>query len=168
MNKNLFHSIYISAHNNAISLLRESNMLYNNKDYSRSYFLAFTALEELSKSQLAADVYTDFITEKYFFQCFRHHNKKIERIDWSYLDATEQSPNEFWEYIETYKPEINKRMESLYVGLNESKDKIICPNDSISKEDSESIINIVESAIHKITVKTEYSGEQIGTKGFMK
>jgi AbiV family abortive infection protein len=34
--------------------------------YARAFFLAFTALEEISKSQLAADVVTGFMSEDEF------------------------------------------------------------------------------------------------------
>jgi len=56
-NKKLnFYSIHASTHNNAIELLSEAEILFEKKRYARAYFLAFTGLEEISKSQLAADV----------------------------------------------------------------------------------------------------------------
>ena len=39
--------IYRAAHNNAADLLREAELLFDNKYFARAYVLAFTALEEI-------------------------------------------------------------------------------------------------------------------------
>jgi AbiV family abortive infection protein len=54
--------------------------LFDREKYARAYALAFTALEEISKSQLAADVFTGLITDEEFQECFRDHRKKIARM----------------------------------------------------------------------------------------
>lgn len=61
--KEKFLELYRIAHNNAVDLLAEAEILFANKKYARAYFLAFTGLEEIAKSQLAADVFTGFIKE---------------------------------------------------------------------------------------------------------
>jgi len=50
--------MYRLAHSNAEQLLREAEILFERKRLARAYFLAFTGLEEIAKSQLAADVCT--------------------------------------------------------------------------------------------------------------
>src|ERR1035441_1349050 len=55
MQKELYLTLHRAAHNNAIDLLAEAEILFERERYSRAYSLAFTALEEISKSQLAAD-----------------------------------------------------------------------------------------------------------------
>jgi AbiV family abortive infection protein len=85
--KELFYQLYVTSHNNAIDLLKEAELLFANKCYSRAYSLAFTALEEISKSQLAADVYTELIPEQEFHDTYRNHRAKIERMAWATEDA---------------------------------------------------------------------------------
>jgi AbiV family abortive infection protein len=86
-NSTLFHNLYVAAHNNAVDLLSEAELLFEKERYARAYSLAFTALEELAKSQLAADVATGFIEEEVFQKAFRKHEKKIERMAWATRDA---------------------------------------------------------------------------------
>jgi AbiV family abortive infection protein len=61
-----FCQVYVQAHNNAIELLSHAEILFGKQIYTIAYFLAYTGLEEISKSQLAADVFTGFINEKEF------------------------------------------------------------------------------------------------------
>ena len=60
--------MYKTAHNNAVQFLREAELLFAQKYFARAYFLAFTGLEEIAKSQLAADVETGFVDEKVFWE----------------------------------------------------------------------------------------------------
>jgi len=64
--KDNYLEIYRVAHNNASDLLEEAELLFNHKYFARAYALAFTALEEISKSQFAADVFTDLCKEEDF------------------------------------------------------------------------------------------------------
>lgn len=87
--KSKFYSIYAHAHNNAVELLAEAEILFEKRKYARAYFIAFTGLEEISKSQFAADVWTDFIKEDDFWKHYTSHNRKIGRVRWASLDAEE-------------------------------------------------------------------------------
>jgi AbiV family abortive infection protein len=71
-----FLELYRSAHNNAVDLLAEAEILYEKGKHARAFFLGFTALEEISKSQLAADVFTGLIAEEEFFEYYRNHKKR--------------------------------------------------------------------------------------------
>ncbi len=160
----LFLKVYIAAHNNAVSLLAEAEALYKIKKYPRAYFLAFTGLEEIAKSQLAADVYSGFTSLEEYRQYFANHKKKIGRMLWATLDAGEYL-NLSEEYHEGTHPKVTRRMAALYV--ERTNESIVSPYEVITKEDAEKIINTLEVAIIQILKTEEFSG-RIGTKGFMK
>ena len=50
--KTVYLNIYLESINEAHKLLRESVLLFKNKSYQRSYFLSFSALEEISNHKL--------------------------------------------------------------------------------------------------------------------
>lgn len=76
---------------------------------------------------------------------------------WSYL-------NDEIDFV--HEPETKRRMSALYVECD--RPTIESPNDTISAEMAKSLIHIVAVAVHRIVEVTEYMGDQIGTKGFMK
>ena len=165
MDQKTWYVVYATAHNNAGDLLHEAEILMGHKKYARAYFLAFTGLEEISKSQLAADVYTRFITEEEFWIYFRDHKKKISRMAWASEDAKRYLDPDTERYVDIKDPEVTARMKALYVDI-EAKE-IITPEKAVSKEDSESIIHTLRVAIERI-FEVEYYEGRIGTKGFMK
>jgi AbiV family abortive infection protein len=175
MDKKDFYKIYIKAHNNAVGLLSDAKTLFEKKKYPRAYFLAYTALEEISKSQLAADVYTEFIVEKDFWDKYRNHTSKINDIGWAHADANSYPYNYIWlgpdidDVEATYpkEPLWEKRQNSLYIGIDKD-DNIVVPENNITLEDAKEIIHIVDTALDRIIEITEYFGNQIGSKGFLK
>lgn len=164
--KKKFYSIYTAAHNNAVDLLREAEFLFSKNCFARAYVLAFSALEEISKSQLAADVYTGLVDEIRYTESFKYHDSKIDRVLWAYLDANEFL-DEDGNPIKVSKPKFKKRNQGLYVDTDKSG-KVILPKEKIGKGDAIEIIHIVKVALHQIMMMTEYYGHRIGTKGFMK
>src|SRR6266852_8926980 len=94
-----YQQLYRVANNNALDLLAEATILFGMGRYAGAFFLAFAALEEISKSQLAADVVTEFISEDEFLDHYRCHPKKIGRMAWAteeaqrYLDMDLQHPD---------------------------------------------------------------------------
>jgi AbiV family abortive infection protein len=165
-NKTNFYQIYAKAHNNAVELLSEAEILFEDGKYARAYFLAFTGLEEISKSQLAADVLTKFITEDDFWNHYADHNRKIGRVRWASMDAEDCRDLDDEKYIVIKIPSVNKRMSALYVDVESNK--IASPNDKINSEEAKSLIHTLRVAIDRIIEITEYWGHQIGTKGFIK
>lgn len=169
-----FYKIYAKAHNNAVELLSEARILFDKEKYARAYFLAFTGLEEISKSQLAADVYTGFILEDKFWKHYRNHNNKIDRMQWAHDDANSYPYNQIWlgpdvddvERIAPSEPLWEKRQKSLYVEI--TNDQITTPEEGITGGDAQEVIHVLDIALHRIMEVTEYHGHQIGTKGFMK
>ncbi len=163
---NEFLELYHSAHSNAVDLLEEAEILFDAGHYPRAYALGFTALEEISKSQLAADVFTRLITEDVFYDHYRDHKKKIGRMAWATNDAKRYLDEPDGYYVEVEKPKVANRMDALYVSLNQKK--VISPADVVSRDDARGIIHTGNVAIQRICEMTEVWGHQIGTKGFMK
>lgn len=167
MSEEEFLALHRSAHNNAIDLLQDAEILFEKERYSRAYALAFTALEEIAKSQLAADVSTGFIDEKEFWKYYWKHEKKIGRMAWAtedakhYLDLLEDGQE-----VEIEKPTFGNRNAGMYVSMVDGK--VVSPSDAISRDDARAIIHTVDVALRRIHEVTEFWGHQIGTKGFMK
>lgn len=174
MKHETYFQIYTQAHNNAADLLEEAKILLDKKHYPRAYFLVFSALEEISKSQAAADVYTGFSREDRFNDLYRNHKEKLESIAWAHLDANEYPHNLIWlgpdledvQQITPSEPLWEKRQAALYVGID--NDTVTVPKESSSESDAREIVHICEVALKRIWEVTEYYGHQIGTKGFMK
>lgn len=166
--------IYNKAHVNAFNLVKEAQILFDNKCYARAYALAYTALEEISKSQLAADVFTGFSEEQEFLENYTNHKDKLRRVKWTHIDANSFPYNQIWigpdqediERINPKEPLWLKRQKGLYVDIENGN--ITTPAQSITEEDAQDLIHIVNIALHRIWEVTEYWGHQIGTKGFMK
>ncbi|MGC9997043.1 MAG: AbiV family abortive infection protein [Terriglobia bacterium] len=161
-----FLTIYSSAHRNACQLLSEAEILFEHRGFARAFALAFTALEEISKSQLAADVFTGFIEVSDFQALFRHHKEKIARMDWVYEDE----PTCYWDFDELVrirgKPSFADRNDALYVDVDGKR--VRRPEDVIQEEQAKSMISAVRLALERIWVTTEFWGHQIGTKGLLK
>lgn len=164
--KNEFLELYRVAHNNAVDLLSEAELLFQNKKYARAYALAFTALEEISKSQLAADVFTGLIEENEFWNHFRNHRKKIDRMAWATEDAQHFLDYEEGEYLNVGTPTFDNRMNALYTQFDGKTAQ--SPAKAITAEDAQSIVHTVRVALDRIIEMTEFWGHQVGTKGFMK
>jgi len=49
-----FRALYLAAHNNAIDLIQEAELLFEHSRYCRAYALAFTALARLYPFQKAS------------------------------------------------------------------------------------------------------------------
>jgi AbiV family abortive infection protein len=164
--KEEFVALYKASLKNASELISEAQLLFDGRKYARAYALAFTALEEISKSQLAADVFTGLITVDEFDGCFRNHPMKIARMAWASEDARSYLAMPEEEYIKVQAPTFGNRMDSMYVGFKNGK--VLSPADVIGEDDARGIIHTTEVALQRIFEVTEVWGHQIGTKGFMK
>ena len=164
--RNEFLALYNASLKNATELLAEAEILFEREKFARAYVLAFTALEEISKSQLAADVFTGLITDEEFNECFRDHRKKIERMAWATEDAKHYLAMPEEHYIEVQEITFASRQSALFVGFK--NEKIVSPSAVIGREAARSIIHTAQGAIQRIIEMVEFWGHQIGTKGFMK
>lgn len=178
MSEHIFLEIYNAGNKNAYKLLESANILFSDGYFSQAYFLAYTALEEISKSQFSADVFTGLRKKEEFEKFYRDHKDKIANIGWAHEDATSYPYKYKWigpdmddiEEINPDKPLLNKRQSALYVDVNFNDNTVIKPWDIILEKDAKDIIHIVEVALQRIWEITneEFGGNQIGTKGFMK
>jgi AbiV family abortive infection protein len=158
--------LYRRAHNNAVELIEEAEILFAKGAFPRAYALAFTALEEIAKSQLAADVFTGFITEGEFNEHYRDHKKKIRRMAWATEEAKRYLDDPDGDYVDVEKPTFANRMDAMYVSINNGK--VRTPADVIDSAAAQGIIHTVKVAFERIFEITDFWGHQIGTKGFMK
>jgi AbiV family abortive infection protein len=176
MKKDKYFEMYTAAHKNACDLLAEAHLLFEHEHFARTYALAFTALEEISKSQFAADVVTGLRKQEDFEKFYKDHSKKIGGMRWAHLDASSFPNNLKWvgpdrddmETMDPQKPTFQKRQEALFVGIDFQNSRITTPKEKITEQDAKEIIHIVDTALWSIWENTEYWGHQIGTKGFMK
>ncbi len=162
----LFLDLYQAAHNNAIELVQEAEILFERGRYCRAYALAFTSLEELSKSQIAADVYTGLIDHKQFRDICFDHRKKVGKMAWATEDAKNYLTAPDGVYLDVKAPKFASRNDSMYVSLQPGQTNY--PSQVIGRGDAEGIIHTVNIALDRIYEVTEVWGHQIGTKGFMK
>jgi AbiV family abortive infection protein len=140
-----FLALYRAAHNNAVDLIQEAEVLFEHGRYCRAYALAFTALEEISKSQLAAGVHTGLIDRNTFQKVYRDHRQKIGRMAWATEDAKRYLGGPDGEYPGAAAPTFPSRNDSMndsmYVNLR--NDKVISSSDVIGHDGAESIIHTV-------------------------
>lgn len=175
MNKNKYLEIYKKSNTNAWSLLESAKVLFERGHYPQSYVMAYSALEEISKSQFSADVFTNFRKEEDFASFYRDHNKKIENIMWAHNDASNRLKwigPDLDDVIEMNPdtPLFQKRNSALYVDIDFPSEKVIEPKEKIAKKEAEDIIHIVDTAIERIweVSNDEFGTGRIGTKAFLK
>lgn len=165
--RKIYLQTYLASISEAYKLLDEAELLLKNKSFQRTYFLGISALEEISKSQIAADVFTGLIEEDEFKNAYRDHKKKISRIEWIKIDGN-SLPYFSYDNILIKDFDFQKKLKSMYVDLDFDLNEISTPNDSVTENDAENIIKAVKVGLYRIYQVTEEDGEQIGTKGFMK
>lgn len=165
--KRSYLDMYVHSLNEAKKLLGESILLFDHESYERAYFLAFAALEEISKSQLAADVFTGYITEEEFKKVYRDHKGKISRVKWIQLDGN-LYPFFREDGVKIDDFDFRKKLRAMYVDFDSNSETISSPSEVITKSDAESVIKAVKVGLYRIYQVTEENGEQIGAKGFMK
>src|SRR5437773_11997288 len=72
--------LYRACLRNAGALLVEAKLLLAHRHYARAYALAFTAYEEIGKSQVVADFFEDVASKKELDDAFRAHNPKVAYV----------------------------------------------------------------------------------------
>ncbi len=165
--KEIYLIMYLASVSEAYKLLEDAELLLKNESFPRAYFLGMSALEEISKSQLAADVFTGLIKEDEFKKSFTNHKEKIKRVKWIQIDENSY-PYFNSDLIQIKDFDFKKKLKSMYVDADFKLKEISTPDDSVTKKDAEGIIKAVKVGLHRIYEVTEEHGEQIGTKGFMK
>jgi AbiV family abortive infection protein len=176
-NRNIYLEIYNAGNKNASNLLKAANSLYAEGLFAQAYTMAYIALEEISKAQFAADVFTGLRKEDEFKKFYRDHKSKIAGVEWAHYDASTYPHKMKWfgpdmDDVEEMTPEMpgfDKRQAAMYVDIDFDKGIISKPFEAVSEKDAQDVIHIVEVAFERIwEVTGEFGGNQIGTKGFMK
>jgi len=165
--KKLSYTIFVAAHNNAVRLLGSAEKLCEVGDYPSAYALAYTAFEEVIKSQRAADVYTGFAEESDLRKIFSDHKEKQHWGEWIVADATAGLHDEDGNliFIDPKIVSFKNRNRGLYVDFENGK--VVEPKVAIARDMVDAMVRTVWGAIDQIMAK-DFMGEQIGTKGFMK
>lgn len=147
---------YIVVYQNAIDLLEEAKILYNNQRYARAYFLAQISFEEIGKLPIILHETTraTFKEEhdwKKFYRRLRSHNAKNEMN--VIFNAFLEKPNLDWDFKEI-KDEVKRlnilKNASLYSDLDGSK--FVKPSSVVSKDSAYSRIQVAESHLEVMTL----------------
>ncbi len=159
--------LYRACLENARDLAHEACLLYRAKRYPRAYALAFTALEEISKSQAVADFFTGVLSHPEFEEAFRNHKMKTAYLD-RVVVISASSDESTVEYDQrAAESRVMSRMRALYVDYGVDHAPAM-PGEAITREHAKAAIDRAESELHEMWVHEEYYGHQIGTKGLWK
>ena len=153
------YEMYVACWNNAVDLLNEAKLLYQNGRYARSVALGISAWEELGKSQIAADYYSGVVSDLIYNEAFRNHGAKT-----SYLVRTGVAG--LGNFTVATQPEIGKRLEkirqnALYVSETNE------PKEVFKKEHAEFVHERVKEHLEYIRFAEEFNG-RIGSKALFK
>jgi AbiV family abortive infection protein len=159
--------LYDACLENAKSLIVEAELLLSHNYHARAFSLAYTAFEELGKSQLVADYFNQLVAESEFREAFRDHKMKMAYIN-RYV-VIPSTPNDDWliEYDkQSVSTKLEYRMRSLYVDYGDNfKAKI--PNEIIPIDLAESTVKGARKFLKEI-IMMSYLTERIGTNSFTK
>lgn len=159
--------LYSACLKNAAKLLEEAELLRNHKHHARAYFLAYTAVEELGKSQVVADYFGNLVTKGEFEAAFRDHKFKMAYIK-RYVRIPEKLKDEFIiEYDRNSSVVQNdRRNSSMYIEYNHDYTPKL-PENEVSIEAANELLTFGKEYLNEI-YKMEYITERIGTKAFTK
>ncbi len=156
---------------NAAGLWRESNLLFENKFYSRSFMLAFTALEELGKFLIVSDFITGVASKVELEEAFRNHNIKTAYLHGNVKidlkeDLLDSNISTLIYDKNKFKQLFKIRQSATYVNMKEGF-KPEEPKKEISKELAKKIIDKVQKEIEFIHFAEDLNG-RIGSKALFK
>lgn len=150
---------YKWAADNAIELIEDARLLARSARHARAFALACTALEEIGKSQYAADVYTGFIPSNGFEENIRNHKLKT-----GYAARVVES-GELLEPLlrdkETAKKIFERRNDALYASPDHKVENAAFEADALT------MIAYCEAWVERIRSQEEIA-ERIGSKAFLK
>ena len=158
--------LYDACLKNARELIEESNLLLINGHHARGYFLAYTAMDELGKSQVVADYFNDMVSKAEFEAAFRDHRVKAAYVT-RYVNIPDNLQGEW--FIE-YDPrstgaQFQERNRSLYTEHVAQVPQL--PAMAISLEAANELHATAAKYLSEI-VRMAYISERIGTKAFTK
>lgn len=154
------YGVYIKAHNNAVHLIQDAELLEQNGRYARAFAVAYVAFEEIGKSQFAADVYTGFMPKEQFVKMLKnHHFKGAYTKRTVLLHSSQDLSLNLDDKAASYMFEL--RNDALYASSNHE-----VKNEDFN-EDAKTLIAYCEQWIERI-IASEQLSERIGTKALLK
>lgn len=152
-------SLYTNIHNNAIDLLVDSQLLFENRRFSRAFFLTVCAIEELGKSQIIADYINEDVSENEYNKAFKSHEFKLA-YQYRWMEITGNSKaNLKWDIKEGEKLQKLKE-QSIYTQKQ-------LQQDNYWKTHAEEMINFVQEWLDDI-LHAEWLNQRIGSKSIWK
>jgi AbiV family abortive infection protein len=160
-------TLYSACLKNAGDLMEEAEILLKHKHAARAYFLGYTAIEELGKSQVVADYFYDLVTEAEFEAAFREHTFKAAYIN-RYVQIPQNLGDEwFIEYDKAAaRRHVADRARALYIERKQDNTPQT-PNEVITIDEAKSIVAAGRKYFEEI-IRMEHMTECIGTKAFTK
>lgn len=166
---NLF-GLYYECIENARELLEEGRILFDAERFARAFALAFTAYEEIGKSQVVADAYYDLVSMSELTDAFTRHDLKVayvRRVVKLKLSPDEVFPQATIDYNRIdAKTLIEQRIRALYVDIGVDY-AAVRPSDAINSQIAEEMLRVVEDELDAIAYAEELNG-LIGTRGLWK
>jgi len=160
-------NLYAACLKNADHLIQEADLLLSHGHHARAFCLAFTAFEELGKSQLVADHFNELISDAEYRAAFHDHRIKAAYVERYVAIPKNQKDMWFIEYDkQSVSTDISCRMRSLYVEAGNDF-KPLLPEAAISVDLAKKTVDGARRFLDEI-LKMEYLTERIGTKAFTK
>jgi AbiV family abortive infection protein len=163
-------TLYRACITNAEELLEDARLLLSDGRFARAFALAFTAYEELGKSQVVADAYSGAAAASELTAAFRKHDLKT-----AYMRRTvrlEVPPGQHWpeatiEYDAIDAGQLfGARQRSLYVDFGVDYLPTL-PIEAITRARAEEMATVVDQELKAIAWAEDLNG-RIGTKGLFK
>jgi len=159
--------LYRACLRNAEALLAEARLLLTNGHHERAFAIAFTAYEEIGKSQVVADFFNDIVSKAEFTSAFRAHDLKVAYVRRKYIWDRDKATRVTVAYDPaSARDEFRTRMAALYVSSRTDYEPIE-PSQSVTRTDAEKMVEDVATWLKEIDV-FECITERVGSKAFTK
>lgn len=172
-----------ACRDNAIDLIKEAQILYDNECYQRAFALAYTANEEVSKGQIVADYISGVVSDEELKRAFKNHDIKaaynnVEIVIGETLktetkvvhdgkELTVSIQDNTLQYdLSHSKGEFLARNRSLYVDFEKDYTPVI-PKENFQSYEAEQMLSAVKERLSFIFYAEEFNG-RIGTKALIK
>lgn len=156
--------LYRACLSNAGALLIEAKLLLAHRHHARAFALAFTAYEEIGKSQVVADFFEDVASKDELDTAFRAHNVKVAYIRRRYLFDRDTSQVTVDYDPASAREAFRTRTAALYVGFGDGYEPV---EPSVSETVAKKSVERVEHLLDEI-FQYECITERVGSKSFTK
>jgi AbiV family abortive infection protein len=153
-------SLYAACLGNARQLVDEAELLLEHNHVPRAYALAFTAYEEVGKSQIVADYLNDDASEREFEEAFWKHPIKAAYVE-RWFDGRAISYDRA-----TVQEDYQARLAALYVNCA-ADNSPTTPVTAITRDRARDMIDAVIEALGYIE-HAEWLNGRVGTMGLFK